>query len=65
MEALGLQPTEAFREEFTDVVEGSLELKLMMSGRGPVSVVRYMVDRGVIKSDGLERVDGILKRTGV
>jgi hypothetical protein len=51
---------EAFREEFMETIEGNPELRLLLKGRTPLGVVRYMVDRDLIKSDKLQRLDGIL-----
>lgn len=53
---------EAFKEEFIDTIENSPELKLVLSGRHPIGVVRYMVERDLIKSEKLERLDGILSK---
>jgi hypothetical protein len=53
---------EAFREEFIDTIESSPELKLVLSGRHPIGVVRYMVERDLIKSEKLEKLDGILSK---
>lgn len=53
---------EAFKEEFMDTIQSSPELKLLLSGRSPLGVVRYMVDRDLIKSEKLEKLDGILSK---
>mmetsp|Transcript_15615 Transcript_15615/g.33011 ORF Transcript_15615/g.33011 Transcript_15615/m.33011 type:complete len:192 (+) Transcript_15615:68-643(+) len=53
---------EAFKEEFMDTIESSPELKLLLSGRSPLGVVRYMVDRDLIKNEKLEKLDGILSK---
>lgn len=53
---------EAFKEEFMDTIEGNPELKLLLTGRHPIGVVRYMVDRDLIKSEKLEKLDGILSK---
>mmetsp|Transcript_5421 Transcript_5421/g.11783 ORF Transcript_5421/g.11783 Transcript_5421/m.11783 type:complete len:201 (+) Transcript_5421:98-700(+) len=53
---------EAFKEEFIDTIESSPELKLLLAGRSPLGVVRYMVDRDLIKNDKLEKLDGILSK---
>lgn len=53
---------ESFKEEFMETIKDSPELKLLLSGHSPLGVVRYMVDRDLIKSDRLEKLDGILKR---
>ncbi|KAL7526590.1 hypothetical protein ACHAWF_001834 [Thalassiosira exigua] len=53
---------EAFREEFVDTIESSPELKLIMAGHSPLGVVRYMVDRDLVKSEKLEKLDGILRK---
>uniref|UniRef100_A0A7S1UPU4 Uncharacterized protein n=1 Tax=Grammatophora oceanica TaxID=210454 RepID=A0A7S1UPU4_9STRA len=52
---------ESFKEEFVDTIQGSPELKLLMGGTSIFGVVRYMVDREMIQSEQLERLDGILK----
>lgn len=53
---------EAFKEEFVDTIESSPELKLLLSGRHPIGVVRYMVDRDLIQSEKLDKLDGILSK---
>mmetsp|Transcript_15659 Transcript_15659/g.29686 ORF Transcript_15659/g.29686 Transcript_15659/m.29686 type:complete len:191 (-) Transcript_15659:136-708(-) len=53
---------EAFKEEFMETIESSPELKLLLSGRSPLGVVRYMVDRDLIKNEKLEKLDGILSK---
>lgn len=53
---------EAFKEEFIETIEGNPELKLLLNGRTPLGVVRYMVDRDLIKNDKLEKLDGILSK---
>ena len=53
---------EAFKDEFMETIQDSPELKLLLSGHSPLGVVRYMVDRDLIKSDKLEKLDKILKK---
>jgi len=53
---------ESFNEEFLATVNGSPELKLLLSGMSIFGVVRYMVDRELLKNDQLEAVDGILRK---
>mmetsp|Transcript_43867 Transcript_43867/g.74882 ORF Transcript_43867/g.74882 Transcript_43867/m.74882 type:complete len:216 (+) Transcript_43867:241-888(+) len=53
---------EAFKEEFMDTIQNSPELKLLVSSHSPLSIVRYMVDRDLIKSEKLKKLDGILKK---
>jgi len=53
---------EAFKEEFMDTIDSSPELKLLLRGRHPIGVVRYMVDRDLIKDDKLKKLDGILSK---
>lgn len=53
---------EAFKEEFIDTIENSPELKLVLRGRHPIGVVRYMLERDLIKSEKLEKLDGILSK---
>lgn len=53
---------ESFKEEFMETIQDSPELKLLLSGHSPLGVVRYMVDRDLIKSDKLEKLDGMLKK---
>jgi hypothetical protein len=53
---------EAFREEFMDTIENNPELKLLLTGRTPLGVVRYMVDRELIQNDKLQKLDGILSK---
>jgi hypothetical protein len=53
---------ESFKEEFMDTIDSSPELKLLLSGRHPLGVVRYMVERNLIKNEKLEKLDGILSK---
>ena len=53
---------EAFKEEFTETIEGNPELKLLLNGRTPLGVVRYMVDRDLIQNEKLDKLDGILSK---
>lgn len=53
---------EAFKEEFMDTIENNPELKLLLTGRTPLGVVRYMVDRELIQNDKLQKLDGILSK---
>lgn len=53
---------ESFKEEFMDTIDSSPELKLLLSGRHPIGVVRYMVERNLIKNEKLEKLDGILSK---
>jgi len=53
---------QAFREEFLETVQNSPELKLILSGQSIFGVVRYMVDRDLVKTEKLEKLDGILKK---
>ena len=52
----------AFKEEFVETIQDSPELKLLLSGHSPLGVVRYMVERDLIKSDKLDKLDRILKK---
>mmetsp|Transcript_9211 Transcript_9211/g.13116 ORF Transcript_9211/g.13116 Transcript_9211/m.13116 type:complete len:170 (+) Transcript_9211:231-740(+) len=56
--------SEAFREEFTDTINGNPELKLLLRGGTPISVVRYMVEKDIIKDENAKKLDGILTRIG-
>jgi len=53
---------QAFREEFLETIQNSPELKLVLGGQSIFGVVRYMVDRDLIKSENLDKLDGILKK---
>ena len=54
---------ESFKEEFMDAVVNNPELRLLMGGGTNIfGVVRYMLDRELIHSEQLERLDKILKR---
>jgi hypothetical protein len=53
---------EAFKDEFVETIQDSPELKLLLSGHSPLGVVRYMVERDLIKSDKLGKLDKILKK---
>lgn len=53
---------ESFREEFTDTIQSSPELKLLVGGTTVLGIMRYAVDRNLLKNDQLERVDGILRK---
>lgn len=53
---------EAFKDEFVETIQDSPELKLLLSGHSPLGVVRYMVERDLIKSDKMEKLDKILKK---
>ena len=52
---------ESFKEEFMDTINGSPELKLLLSGASIFGVVRYMMDRSMLESEQLEKIDKILK----
>eukprot|EP00521_Asterionellopsis_glacialis_P009695 CAMPEP_0195287662 /NCGR_PEP_ID=MMETSP0707-20130614/4634_1 /TAXON_ID=33640 /ORGANISM="Asterionellopsis glacialis, Strain CCMP134" /LENGTH=169 /DNA_ID=CAMNT_0040347439 /DNA_START=33 /DNA_END=542 /DNA_ORIENTATION=+ len=54
--------SEAFREEFTETINGNPELKLLMRGGTPISVVRYMVEKDIIQDENAKKLDGILTR---
>lgn len=53
---------ESFKEEFMDTIQNNPELRLVVGGMSIFGVLRYMVDRDLMKSDQLEKLDGILKR---
>mmetsp|Transcript_35419 Transcript_35419/g.65078 ORF Transcript_35419/g.65078 Transcript_35419/m.65078 type:complete len:202 (-) Transcript_35419:191-796(-) len=53
---------EAFQEEFNETIRENPELKLLFSGASIFGVVRYMVDRELVQSEQLERLDGILSK---
>lgn len=53
---------QAFKEEFLETIQNSPELKLILSGKSIFGVVRYMVDRDLIKTEKLDKLDGILKK---
>lgn len=52
---------ESFKEEFMGTIDRSPELKLLLSGGSIFGVVRYMMDRSMLESEQLEKVDKILK----
>jgi hypothetical protein len=54
--------TEAFRDEFQDTIQGNPELKFLLRGGTPISVVRYMVERDIIKDQNVKKLDGILTK---
>ena len=54
--------TESFQEEFKDTIENNAELKLLMRGGTPISVVRYMVERDIIQSEHAKKLDGIMTK---
>lgn len=54
--------SEALQEEFHDGFQENPELKLLLGGGSIIGVMRYCLDRDMIESDRLERLDGILKR---
>jgi len=54
--------TESFQEEFRDAIESNAELKLLMRGGTPISVVRYMVEKDIIQSEHATKLDGILTK---
>ena len=53
---------ESFREEFTETIQGSPELKLLLGGMTVLAVMRYAVDRNLLQNEQLERMDGILRK---
>ena len=53
---------ESFKEEFMDTINGSPELKLILSGASVIGVMRYMVDREILQNEQLERIDGVLRK---
>jgi hypothetical protein len=52
---------QSFQEEFMDTINGSPELKLLLSGASIFGVVRYMMDRNMLESEQLEKIDKLLK----
>ena len=53
---------ESFREEFTETIQSNPELKLLLGGATILGIMRYAVDRQMLKNEQLERVDGILRK---
>mmetsp|Transcript_18693 Transcript_18693/g.35529 ORF Transcript_18693/g.35529 Transcript_18693/m.35529 type:complete len:174 (-) Transcript_18693:173-694(-) len=53
---------ESFREEFTETIQSSPELKLLIGGTTILGIMRYAVDRQLLKNEQLEKVDGILRK---
>lgn len=53
---------ESFREEFTDAIQSSPELKLLVGGTSILGILRYAVDRKLLQNDQLEKVDGVLRK---
>ena len=53
---------ESFKEEFMETINGSPELQLVLSGGSVIGVMRYMVDREIVQSEQLERIDGVLRK---
>jgi hypothetical protein len=52
----------SFKEEFEESIKGNPELKLLMAGGSIFGVVRYMVDRDLIESERLDKLDEILSK---
>jgi hypothetical protein len=52
---------ESFKEEFLDTINNNPELRLLMGGATIFGVLRYMVDREILKNDQLEKLDGVLR----
>lgn len=52
---------QSFKEEFMDTINGSPELKLLLSGASIFGVVRYMMDRNMLESEQLAKIDKLLK----
>ena len=53
---------ESFTEEFTETIQSSPELKLLVGGTSILGIMRYAVDRKMLKNEQLEKVDGILRK---
>ena len=53
---------EAMREEFQQGFTDNPELRVLMSGCSVVSVMRYALDKDLVESDKLEKLDVILKK---
>jgi len=53
---------EALKEEFEETIRSNPELKVIMGAGSPVHVVRYMVERDIIKNDQMKRMDTILSK---
>ena len=53
---------ESFREEFTETIHSSPELKLLIGGTSILGIMRYAIDRQLLKNEHLEKVDGILRK---
>ena len=54
--------SEAMREEFQDGFTDNPELRVLMSGCSVVSVMRYALDKDLVESEKLEKLDIILKK---
>jgi adenylosuccinate synthase len=53
---------QSFKEEFMDTIANNPELKLLMGGTSIFGVMRYMVDRELLKNDQMEKLDRVLRR---
>ncbi|CAB9507427.1 expressed unknown protein [Seminavis robusta] len=53
---------DAMREEFQEGFTENPELRLLLSGGTPVSVMRYALDRDLIENEKLEKLDMILRK---
>ena len=54
--------SEAMKEEFQDAFTQNSELRLLMGGGSIISVMRYALDKDLIETEKLEKLDVILKR---
>ena len=54
--------SEAMKEEFQDGFQENPELKLLLGGGGIIGVMRYCLDRDMIESERLEKLDLLLKK---
>lgn len=53
---------QALKEEFDDTVQNNPELRLILAGASPVHVARYLVEKDIIESEGLKRLDAVLSK---
>ena len=54
--------SEAMQEAFQDGFTQNSELRLLMGGGSIISVMRYALDKDLIETEKLEKLDVILKR---
>jgi hypothetical protein len=53
---------DSFKEEFVDTIQKNPELRLLMGGTSIFGVMRYMVDRELLRNDQLVRLDAVLRK---